>query len=145
MVQARRNLPKGRLILPSLFGSPDGTRIAFQTDRDGNVEIYVMNADGSAETNLTNDPADDFQPYFQPRLSCDPPPANGVAWYRGQGNANDSLGASNGTLDGSVNGATSFAAGIVGQAFSFDGVDDRVTVPDNASLSPTSQWTMKRG
>jgi Tol biopolymer transport system component len=27
--------------------SPDGTRIAFTSRRDGNAEIYVMNADGS--------------------------------------------------------------------------------------------------
>ena len=27
--------------------SPDGTRIAFTSNRDGNYEIYVMNADGS--------------------------------------------------------------------------------------------------
>ena len=34
--------------------SPDGSRIAFETNRDGNFEIYVMNADGSGLTNLTN-------------------------------------------------------------------------------------------
>ena len=27
--------------------SPDGTKIAFTTTRDGNAEIYVMNRDGS--------------------------------------------------------------------------------------------------
>jgi TolB protein len=27
--------------------SPDGEKIAFDSDRDGNSEIYVMNADGS--------------------------------------------------------------------------------------------------
>jgi Tol biopolymer transport system component len=34
--------------------SPDGSQIAFQTDRDGNEEIYVMNADGTSQGNLTN-------------------------------------------------------------------------------------------
>jgi Tol biopolymer transport system component len=34
--------------------SPDGTRIAFNSSRDGNYEIYVMNADGSEQRNLTN-------------------------------------------------------------------------------------------
>ena len=36
--------------------SPDGTKIAFVSDRDGNLEIYVMNADGSGQTRLTNNP-----------------------------------------------------------------------------------------
>ncbi|MCI0494320.1 DUF5050 domain-containing protein [candidate division KSB1 bacterium] len=34
--------------------SPDGTQIAFQTSRDGNFEVYVMNADGSNQQRLTN-------------------------------------------------------------------------------------------
>ena len=35
--------------------SPDGTKIAFASDRDGrNTEIYGMNADGSGQTRLTN-------------------------------------------------------------------------------------------
>ncbi len=37
--------------------SPDGKRIVFETDRDGNPEIYVINIDGSGLTNLTNNPA----------------------------------------------------------------------------------------
>jgi TolB protein len=34
--------------------SPDGKRIAFTATRDGNPDIYVMNADGSEATRLTN-------------------------------------------------------------------------------------------
>src|SRR5262245_48625303 len=45
-----------------------------------------------------------------------------IGWWRGEGNANDALGANNGTLQ---NGAT-FAAGMVGQAFSLDGANDFV-------------------
>jgi TolB protein len=33
--------------------SPDGTKIAFVSLRDGNSDIFVMNADGSGQTNLT--------------------------------------------------------------------------------------------
>jgi Tol biopolymer transport system component len=36
--------------------SPDGTKIVFVSDRDGNAEIYVMGADGSGPVNLTKDP-----------------------------------------------------------------------------------------
>ena len=33
--------------------SPDGQKIAFMSERDGNAEIYVMHADGSQQRNLT--------------------------------------------------------------------------------------------
>lgn len=33
--------------------SPDGTRIAFTSSRDGNAEIYVMNADSIVQTAVT--------------------------------------------------------------------------------------------
>ena len=42
-------------------------KIVFFSDRDGNAEIYVMNADGSSQTNLTNNPAaDDEFPAWSP-------------------------------------------------------------------------------
>jgi Tol biopolymer transport system component len=41
---------------PSL--SPDGSKIAFTSDRDGHAEIYVMNADGGHLRRLTNTPYD---------------------------------------------------------------------------------------
>jgi len=34
--------------------SPDGTQIAFVSSRDGDLEIFVMNADGSGQTQLTS-------------------------------------------------------------------------------------------
>ena len=34
--------------------SPDGNKITFYSNRDGNSEIYVMNADGTGQTRLTN-------------------------------------------------------------------------------------------
>ena len=46
--------------------SPDGSRIAFVSQRDGNAEIYVMNADGTGATRLTNDPQPDGRPGFTP-------------------------------------------------------------------------------
>ena len=46
--------------------SPDGTKIAFASARDGNYEIYVMNADGSDQTRLTNNPAYDMSPTWSP-------------------------------------------------------------------------------
>lgn len=46
--------------------SPDGRRIAFVSRRDGNDEIYVMNADGSAQSRLTFTPAADYAPAWSP-------------------------------------------------------------------------------
>ena len=43
-----------------------GAKIAFSTNRDGNFEIYVMNADGSSQTRLTNNPASEFDPDWSP-------------------------------------------------------------------------------
>ncbi len=46
--------------------SPDGSQIAFYSDRDGNFEIYVMFADGSDQTNITNTPdANETEPSWQ--------------------------------------------------------------------------------
>ena len=46
--------------------SPDGSRIAFMSWRDGNWQIYVMNEDGSDQTRLTNDAAQDRWPAWSP-------------------------------------------------------------------------------
>ena len=46
--------------------SPDGSRIAFMSDRDGASEIYVMDADGSNQQNLSNHPLSDREPSWSP-------------------------------------------------------------------------------
>ena len=44
----------------------ESLKIAFQSMRDGNPEIYVMNADGSDPKRLTIEAADDYTPVFSP-------------------------------------------------------------------------------
>lgn len=63
---------------------------------------------------------------------CVTPPPNMVSWWPGDGNANDIQGSNNGTLQGGA----AFVPGKVGQAFSFNGTDAYVRVPDNANLYP---------
>src|SRR5437870_5253676 len=47
-------------------------KIAFASTRDGNWEIYVMNADGTDQTRLTNHPAEEFPPFdWNPSWSPD--------------------------------------------------------------------------
>ena len=52
--------------LPASETTPLPCKITFETDRDGNREIYVMEPDGSNPVNLTNNPADDMQPSWSP-------------------------------------------------------------------------------
>ena len=55
-----------------------------------------------------------------------------VSWWKGENNATDSIGSNNGTLHGGI----TFAAGRVGQAFSFDGSTAQyVSIPSTASLN----------
>ncbi|NIM49837.1 MAG: hypothetical protein GTN62_06210 [Gemmatimonadales bacterium] len=46
--------------------SPDGSRIAFVTDRDGNFEVYVVDAVGSNVQRLTTSPATEGYPAWSP-------------------------------------------------------------------------------
>src|SRR5688572_3044429 len=69
----RRTTVAGALIVlvtAALTAGPisadEGDRIVFASDRLGNFEIYVMNADGSSPVNLTNNAAQDFFPNWSP-------------------------------------------------------------------------------
>ena len=46
--------------------SPDGTRLAFSSNRDGDWDIYVMNADGSRVRQLVDSPGLDDKPQWSP-------------------------------------------------------------------------------
>lgn len=50
------------------FFSPDGTQIIFRADREKRdyLQIYVVNADGSDERQLTNNGAVNWAPYWHP-------------------------------------------------------------------------------
>jgi hypothetical protein len=62
-----------------------------------------------------------------------------VANWRGEGNANDSSGANNGSV---VNGVT-YAPGMVGQGFNLGGNHSYVLIPNTAALSLTNQFTIE--
>src|SRR2546425_5494647 len=65
---------------------------------------------------------------------CVPPPSGMVSWWPGDGNANDIVDGNNGTLQG---GAT-FAPGLVGQAFSLDGINAFVDAGNASNLQVSS-------
>ena len=60
-------------------------------------------------------------------LTCAQPPSGMVGWWPGDGNANDIIGGNNG-------GGATFAPGMVGRAFSFNGTDASVSIPDSTVL-----------
>src|SRR6185503_16566628 len=66
------------------------------------------------------------------------PSSEPISLWRAEGDALDSVDGNDGELE---NGAT-FAPGKAGMAFSFDGVDDQVTVPHDTSLNPRVQMTI---
>jgi Tol biopolymer transport system component len=55
---------KGNNAFPAF--SPDGRQIVFRSGRDGNHEIYLMDADGKNPRRLTDNPATDTMPTFSP-------------------------------------------------------------------------------
>ena len=64
---------------------------------------------------------------------CTTAPLNMVAWYKGENNGNDQFGVYNGTVTGAT-----YPGGKVGQAFSLDGIDDKVVVSSVAALQPAA-------
>ncbi len=78
-----------------------------------------------------------------PAAGCFPPPAGLVGWWPGDGAPNDIVGNNNAALAG---GATATAAGLVGQAFSFDGNSGFAQIPDSSVLHPANltieAWVM---
>ena len=98
----------------------------------GNYSLFVTNLYGSAlSSNATL--------IVNPPVPCTPASSNLVAWWNGEGNANDSAATNNGTLFGGMG----FVAGKVGQAFNFDGVDDEVRFGTSIGNFGTSDFTIE--
>lgn len=72
-----------------------------------------------------------FDGYYPPTGPTPTPTPNAglVAFWRANGDADDTAGTNHGTLEGD----TTFSTGHQGQAFDFDGSGDRVRIPDGGS------------
>ena len=58
--------PPAPTAAPTAVPEPIACTIAFESDRDGNPEIYRMAPDGSDLVNLSSNPGDDFEPAWSP-------------------------------------------------------------------------------
>ncbi|HMJ00070.1 MAG TPA: PASTA domain-containing protein [Gaiellaceae bacterium] len=67
-------LPAATGTAGAAFGGSNG-KIVFESTRDGNYELYLMNADGSSQRRLTVNPESDLQPAFSPD-------GKRIAWVR---------------------------------------------------------------
>ncbi len=61
-----------------------------------------------------------------------------VSWWRGEGNANDSVGPNSGSVQGGV----TFVPGKVGQAFEFDGTSGDLLMPASTTLNLARGFTI---
>jgi len=92
------------------------------------VQVGLVAFDGSEPPSSSVATYDYFQISEPAPPQCVNPPSGITRWWKAENNANDNIGTNHGAMQ---NGAT-FAAGKVGQAFSFDGVDDYVSLPPNS-------------
>lgn len=66
LVAAVLSLSGGQLLDRDPAWSPDGSKIAFTSIRNGKADIYIMNADGSNLTRLTDNPDNDSSLLWSP-------------------------------------------------------------------------------
>jgi len=113
--------------------NPTLTLTNVQLNQAGNYTVLVTNLYGSAlgsNAMLT---------VTLPPTNCDPAPSGLVAWWPGEGNADDVVGTNNGILQGGM----SFGPGEVGQGFVFNGSNGYVSVPSSPSITPTGPFTVE--
>jgi len=158
--------------------SPDGSRIGFvstrdsttetwqETDDDGNYitksqvrinkEIYVMNADGSGQSRLTNDPANDDSPSWSPsgltilfrsdreRECCDP---SSQVWSMNADGTNQTNVSNSGNSDYSASVASGFISNDSQLASDYSGGTNRPPIANagGSYIAQTGQTIQLNG
>ena len=65
-IRGATRITTGNETIEDLDVSPDGRWLAFDSDRGGNADLYVMPAAGGDARQITTDPAADFSPAWSP-------------------------------------------------------------------------------
>ena len=65
-INLTRNYSSHDIISHGNSFSPDGQTIVFTSERDGNRNIYTMNANGDSQFRVTSNEAHDYEPVFSP-------------------------------------------------------------------------------
>lgn len=128
-------LYEGQNRIDFIYGACAGGFGGIGLQRDTGSQSTIVSSCG-------NTPAPGTQYTFIP---CVIPPADMFGWWPGEGNLNDIQGGYNGTGAG---GGPAFEAGKVGQAMSFDGTNDTVTVsgfPDPNPAYSVDAWVYWKG
>jgi len=101
----------------------------------GNYSVIVANDSQSVTSLLATLTVVGISPYCA--VSA---PEGLVSWWTGNYTANDLVGTNNGTLQNGI----SYAPGFGGYAFSFNGVDQFISIPDSPSWAfGTNEFTME--
>jgi len=123
------------------LSSANGDEVFARSQRDGSYALAIF-GEGTYALDV---PSESEQiPPQQVRLKggesrrLNLPAPSAVARWSAEGDARDGAGSHHGMLMG---GAT-FAPGLVGRAFSLDGVDDYIRVPDAPALNPRGSFSL---
>ena len=126
------------LIAPTIVADPQGatvyagTNVTFTVTAAGSAPMqFQWQFNGTNVQGATNGVSQTF--------SCFPAPANLVAWWPGDGSALDVVSTNNGLVYGGV----AYTNGMVGQAFSLNGTNAYIEVPDSPNLNPTSSVSVE--
>ena len=105
--------------------------------QSGSYQIVASNSVGTAGSSRASVTVQ-LASYFP--SNCATAPSGLVNWWLGDGNAYDLIGDCNGSLLGGVQ----FGPGKVGAAFTFDGINDYVSVPfvPSYDFAPAGQFTL---
>ena len=132
------------------FGLPDGAKVpggkgfmVIQSDRELDVvAVYTARAEIPSSNGVGKSiDVETIKPKVgEGTILPGPiqPPPDMVSWWPADGHPNDIVNGNHGTLQGGA----AYAPGMVGQAFSLDGMDEYVLVPDSDNLDITGDITI---